>query len=127
MIERCIEAASQAHVIVSVGRPTATGPERALLEACDELFALERGELVVQGAPDQVFAPGARYRLAVVGGQFAEYSVQLVESGCRLCDVDDRGHYLVQLPAGGSTDLLLDAALDHGLVVLGLEPVFGAP
>ena len=121
----CAEAASEACLIVSAARPEAVGPERRLLEGCDELFQLEQGELVFSGPPRKLFLPGERYRLTVAGAPLAPFAAHLAESGCQIQTRGRTGHYVVLLPAGGNTDLLLDAALAHGLVVLELEPVLG--
>ena len=122
----CAEAAQHCRVIISAARPSSPSPERALLDACDELFVLENGVLVAQGSPAQVFAPNGRYLLTVKGENRAAFSSALNEAGCRVTARDPIGNYLIELPTNGSSDLLLDTALDHGLIVIELEPIFGA-
>lgn len=122
----CAEAGTRARLIVSVDAPTSTGPERALLDSCQELFWLERGELVLSGPPSQVFAPSLRYLLTAAGPKLDEFASALVEAGCRLELRPEPGRYLIELPARESSDLLLDLALDHDLVVLDLDPLYRA-
>ena len=126
MARLCAEAARHSRVIISAPYPESPSPERALLDACDELFLLERGVLAVQGTPASIFAPSGRYSLTVSGENVTAFSRALHEAGCVLTPYSQAGEYAVELPAPVSTDLLLDTALDHGVVVLALEPVFAA-
>ena len=122
----CLEAASYGRVLVSAALPRAPSPERSLLDACDELFVQKQGLLVAHGAPNDVFAARARYALTVKGEQISAFAQTLREAGVRLEPRARPGSFTVELPAegGASTDRLLDAALEHGLIVLELEPLF---
>ena len=124
----CGEAAAHGRVLLSAALPSSPSPERSLLDTCDELFVQRRGALVSQGAPSLVFAAGMRYSLTVKGPQMAEFSQSLREAGVRLEPLHQTGSFSVELPGGasGSSDLLLDTALEHGLIVLELEPLFGS-
>ncbi|HKO46442.1 MAG TPA: hypothetical protein VJV79_01885 [Polyangiaceae bacterium] len=125
MARLCGEAAAHGRVLLSAALPSSASPERNLLNACDELFVHRQGALVSAGAPSAVFAAGTRYSLAVKGSQIAAFSQTLREAGVRLEPRTADGSFSVELPSGASasTDLLLDAALDHGLIVLELEPL----
>ncbi len=118
----CAVTARRSRVIVSVAPPSTPSPERSLLDDCQELFVLERGALVGQGSPNQIFAPSARYRMRVDGAGVAAFTAQLQAAGCRVSARE--GQYMVDLPQQGNTDLLLDAALSAALTVLELEPLF---
>jgi len=122
----CGEAAAHSRVLLSAALPASPSPERSLLDACDELLVHARGAIVAQGAPEAVFAAGARYSLSVRGERIAAFSAALHEAGVRLEPRAQPGSFSVVLPdaANASTDLLLDTALDHGLVVVELEPLF---
>jgi ABC-type multidrug transport system ATPase subunit len=124
----CIEASAHSCLLLSSNVPSSPSPERSLLDACGELFVLEQGALVVHGAPSAVFAAGARYSLAVKGTKVEDFVGVLRAAGMRLEARAQAGSFNVELPGAGSesTDLLLDAALDHGLIVLELEPIFVA-
>ena len=127
IVRLCGIAAQRSRVIVSSAAPSSPSPERSLMDGCEELFWLERGTLIRQGSPAQVFAPGVRYALTVKGSQVAAFSAALSSAGCRLSERDGTGRYWVELPEHGNSDLLLDAALAAELVVLELEPWFAAP
>lgn len=118
----CGEAAKRSRVIVSALFPSSPSPEHALLDACQELCVLSRGALVAQGAPSQILAPSRRYLLSVSGAKAAAFSGVLQAAGCQPSE-RGLGRYLVKLPEGGTSDLLLDAALASELVVLELQPV----
>jgi len=121
----CGEAAAQSRVLVSASLPSSPSSERSLLDACDELFVCKHGVLVAQGAPNSVFATGTRYALTVKGARIEDFSSALRAAGLRLEARTAAGSFNVDLPeAGESTDRLLDAALEHDLVVLELEPLF---
>jgi len=123
-IERlCVEAAAHGRLVLSSDLPSSASPERSLLDTCDELFLRKHGALLAHGAPSSVFASGARYSLTVKGTGIAAFSQALREAGVVLEPSAQGGHFSVELPEGGSTDLLLDAALDHGLIVVELEPL----
>ena len=121
----CEEAARHARVIISAAPPSSPSPERTLLDACEALFVLENGVLVAEGSPAQVFVANGRYLLTVKGENAAAFATALNEAGCRVTPRARTGNYLIELPATSSSDLLLDTALDHGLIVLELEPIFG--
>jgi len=118
----CREASAHCRVILSSALPDAASAERSLLEACDELFVSRPGTPLTHGAPSQIFAGGAHYAITVKGQQIAAFSQALSGAGVRLEPRAEAGSFDAELPENGSTDLLLDAALDHGLVVLQLEP-----
>lgn len=120
----CVEAAAHARLIVSALQPSSPSPERTLLDGCIELFLNDRGGLIAHGTPAQVFTGSDRYSLTVSGPRLAEYERALGAAGCELDTQPRVGRYVVRLPANASTDLLLDSALDFGLVVLDLEPLF---
>jgi ABC-type multidrug transport system ATPase subunit len=124
----CGEAAAHNRVLLSAAFPSAASPERSLLSACDELLVHKHGELVATGAPSSVFALGTRYSLSVKGSEIAAFSRVLRDAGVRLEPRTQPGSFSVELPkaASANTDLLLDTALDHGLIVLELEPIFAA-
>ncbi len=124
----CGEAAAHSRVLLSAALPSSPSAERSLLDACDELIVLKHGALVAQGPPSSVFAVGTRYSLSVKGPQIAAFSQTLRAAGVRLEPGSQEGHFSVELPGEGSasTDLLLDAALDNGLIVLELEPLFAS-
>ena len=119
----CTEAAKRSRLIVSANFPRAPSPEHALLDACQELCVISRGAVLAQGAPNQILAPSTRYLLCVRGAKAAAFSGVLEAAGCRLSESGGPGRYLVELPEGGSSDLLLDAALGSQLVVLELRPL----
>lgn len=127
IVRLCGIAAQRSRVIVSSGVPGSPSPDRSLMDGCEQLFWLERGTLIRQGTPAEVFAPGLRYALTVKGAQVAAFSAALGTAGCRLSQRDGAGRYWVELPEHGSSDLLLDAALAAELVVLELEPLLSAP
>jgi len=121
----CGEAGAHSRVLLSAAMPSSPSAERSLLDSCDELLVQRHGALVAQGAPSSVFAPGTRYTLTVKGPKIADFSGALRGAGVRLEARAESGRFSVELPAGGaSTDLLLDTALEHGLTVLELEPLF---
>jgi len=111
---------------LSAPLPTSPSPERSLLDTCEELFVRKHGALVARGAPSSVFATGSRYSLTVKGPAITEFSQALRHAGVALEPGSQVGSFNVELPASenGSSDLLLDSALAHGLIVLELEPVF---
>ena len=121
----CTEASAHSRVLLSADFASSPGPERNLLSACDELLVRRQGELIASGTPSSVFALGTRYSLSVKGPRIADFSRVLGEAGVRLEARDQAGRFSVELPqANANTDLLLDAALDHDLIVLELEPLF---
>jgi len=122
----CAEAAVHGRVLLSTPVPRSPSAERSLLDGCDEVIVHRRGELVAKGAPSSVFAPGTRYLLAVKGPGIESFSRVLREAFVRLEPREQAGSFRVELPeaSGANTDLLLDTALDHGLIVLELEPLF---
>ncbi len=120
----CGEASAHSRVLLSAEFPSTPSAERSLLDSCDELFLRKHGVLVSHGAPSSVFAAGARYLLSVTGPRIAAFSEALREAGVELEPRAQAGSFSVLLPSRASTDLLLDVALDHGLIVLELEPVF---
>jgi len=124
----CGEAGAHSRVLLSSALPSSPSPERSVLTACDELFVYKQGQLVAAGAPSSVFALGTRYSLSVKGPRIAAFSQALRDAGVRLEPQSQAGSFHVELPpaSSASTDLLLDAALDHGLIVLELEPLFAA-
>ncbi len=119
----CVEAGRHGRVILSTPAPNSPSPERSVLETCTELFLLERGVLVAQGTPAQVFAPSGRYLLSVSGENLSDYASALQAAGCVVSARDQAGDYVVQLPASGNTDILLDTALEQRVIVLELEPL----
>jgi ABC-type multidrug transport system ATPase subunit len=134
----CAHVAERSAVIISSELPQSPSAERALLEACDELFRLEHGALIAQGPPRAVLAPSARYRLTLTGSQHGELATALGTAGCQLTLqpapttfsgllAADRAvtRYWVELPETASADLLLDTALEAGVTVLELEPMLG--
>jgi ABC-type multidrug transport system ATPase subunit len=136
----CWHAAEQSRVIVSLAVPSTPSAERALLDECDELFLLERGALVAQGRPEAVFSPSARYFVTLAGSRDRELQAALTRAGCQLTQQPSPTafgalltpgrrvtRYLIELPPGASSNLLLDAALDTGETLLELEPVFASP
>ncbi|MEI9937220.1 MAG: hypothetical protein WDO69_08330 [Pseudomonadota bacterium] len=120
----CGEANAHGRVLLSAALPSSPSAERSLLDGCDELFVHQRGALVAEGAPSSVFALGTRYLLSVKGQRVAAFSQALRDAGVRLEPRTQAGSFSVELAEKGSTDLLLDSALDHGLTVLELEPLF---
>jgi ABC-type multidrug transport system ATPase subunit len=135
----CAHAAERSRVVVSSALPGTPSAERALLDTCGELFLLQRGALLAHGSADAVFAPSARYLLTLVGSQSAELATALGTAGCKVSQQASPTtlsallaagsrvtRYLVELPAPGSPDLLLDSALATGVTVLELEPLFTA-
>ena len=124
----CVEAAAHSRLVLSADLPSSPSPERSLLDTCDELFVLVQGVLVAQGTPSAVFAAGSRYALRVQGDKLADFADALRARGVRLEARAELGRFNVELPATSneSTDVLLDTALDHGLVVLELKPIFVA-
>ena len=92
---------------------------------------------MAHGSALTVFAPSARYFLTLAGVTDHELLATLGAHGCQLTPQSSPTtfgdllasnrritRYLVELPLPGSPDLLLDAALDAGVTVLELEPVF---
>ncbi|HEX2669235.1 MAG TPA: hypothetical protein VHM25_00105 [Polyangiaceae bacterium] len=124
----CVEAATRSRLVLSADVPSSPSPERSLLDACDELFVLDRGVLVAHGAPSAVFAAGSRYAICVKGDKIEGFVDTLRTLGVQVEARAEVGRFNVELPSAGSesTDVLLDTALDHGLVVLELEPIFVA-
>jgi len=118
----CSQAAKHSRLIVSAGFPTTPSPERALLDACQELCVLSGGALVAQGSPNQILAPGSRYLLRVSGAKSAAFAAALRDAGCRLSERDGSGRYLIDLPESAGSETVLDAALALGVVVLELQP-----
>ena len=122
----CLEAGVSSRVILSTPLPSSPSAERSLLDACDELFLLERGVLVARGTSSQVLAPNGRYLLSLSGENSAAYEAALREAGCVVSPRDQLGDYVIELPPNGNTDLLLDSALDQNVIVLELEPLSGS-
>ena len=124
----CVEAAARGRLLLSADLPSSPSPERSLLDACDELFVLAQGVLVAHGTPNAVFAAGSRYALSVKGDKIEGFANALRARGVRLEARAEVGRFNVELASSSSesTDVLLDTALDHGLVVLELEPIFVA-
>ena len=122
----CGEAAAHGRVLLSAALPSSPSAERSLLDSCEELFVQRQGTLVAHGAPSAVFGVFARYSLAVKGERIADFSATLRSAGVEIEPRDQPGSFVVELPAsaGVGSDLLLDAALDHDLIVLELEPLF---
>jgi len=120
----CLEAAAHSRLLVSADLPNSPSPERTLLDACDELFVLAGGELAAHGPPNAVFAAGARYSLRVKGTKIATFVDSLRTQGVHIEARTDADRFNIELPANANTDLLLDTALDHDLIVLELEPLF---
>ncbi len=133
----CAHAAERSRLIVSTALPSTPSAERALLDACNELFVLKHGTLVAHGSPSHVFAPSPRYLLTLVGAKNGDFAAALSRVGCQVTEqaspkafnallaVGSRvTRYLIELPEPSSQSLLLDAALEQGVTVLELEPVF---
>ena len=123
----CAVASEHSRVIVSAPYPHSPSAERALLDACDELFVLEGGTLIAQGPPSTLFAPAQRYLITVKGSKIAAFAAALSGAGCTLDTRSPPGHFSVDLPLDATTDLLLDTALAHDLIVLELEPLYARP
>jgi ABC-type multidrug transport system ATPase subunit len=119
----CYEAGAHCRVLLSAAVPSSPSAERSLLDRCDELFVRSRGALVAHGAPGSVFAARARYSLKVKGAQVAEFSRALADAGVQLERRSLSDDFSVALPESVSTDLLLDTAIEHELIVLELEPL----
>lgn len=124
----CVEAAAHSRLVLSADLPSSPSAERSLLDTCDELFVLDRGVLVAHGTPSVVFAAGSRYSVRVKGDKMADFLESLRALKVRIEPGAQVGRFSVQLPASSTagTDLLLDTALEHGLTVLELEPIFTA-
>lgn len=120
----CAEAALQARVVIANPWPLTTSFERALLETCEELLLIEDGKLLVQGPPSQLFQATGHYLVTVTGDQLEAFGAALRDAGCRLQPRADAGHWSLELPQAASTDLVLDLALEHRVIVLELEPVY---
>jgi ABC-type multidrug transport system ATPase subunit len=132
----CAHAAERSRLIISADVPSTANAERALLDACDELFLLEDGALVAHGSAESVLAPSARYLVTLIGAKDSELVAALNAAGCQLgaqpspttfsallAPNSRVTRYLVELPEAASSNLVLDAALDAGLTVLELEPL----
>jgi ABC-type multidrug transport system ATPase subunit len=117
------ELGRSSRIIVSCPLPGTPSPERSLLDACDELFVFVGGELVADGAPSKVFAQSGRYLISVAGERVPELLRTLEAAGCELVPRARPGSFRVTLPERQSSDLLLDSALDTGVVVHELEPL----
>jgi len=122
----CVEAGASSRLILSAALPNAPSAERSLLEACDELFLLERELLVASGAPSRVLLASGRYLLTLSGTNTAGYESALREAGCVVTPRAQAGEYVVDLPPNGNTDVVLDTALDQRMTVLELEPLHGS-
>lgn len=124
----CAEAAQHSRLLLTADLPSSPSSERSLLDSVQELFVVERGELIAQGAPSSVFAAGFRYGIRVKGQNIDDFSNALRARGVKVEGRAEYGRFRVELPqaSGESSDLLLDTALEHGLVVLELEPIFVA-
>jgi ABC-type multidrug transport system ATPase subunit len=135
----CAHAATRSRLIVSAALPSTPSPERTLLDDCAELFVMQHGTLVAEGPPETVFAPSARFLVSITGVKASEFAGALTGAGCRLTQQTNRAafgallatssrvtRYLVELPQPASPDLVLDTALEQGVTVLELEPLFGA-
>ena len=122
----CGETAAHSRVLLSTAQPRTPSPERSLLDSCDQLFERKHDGLLTQGAPSSLFAASSRYAISVKGPHIAAFSQALREAGVLLEPRAQTGSFSVVMPESSSTDLLLDAALDHGLLVLELEPLFAS-
>jgi len=126
--------AARSRLIVTALLPLTPSPDRNLLDACSELVVRERAGLT-SGPPDVVLEPPPRYLLTLVGRGGAEFSAIVSAAGARLSSARvfesvsrvlprdaQLTSYLVDLPPGSTTDLLVDAALAAGMVLIDLEP-----
>jgi ABC-type multidrug transport system ATPase subunit len=122
----CVEAGIGSRLILSAPFPSSPSAERSLLDTCDEVLWLKRGLVVARGTPGQVLAPSGRYLLSVRGQNGAAYERTLREAGYAVTAREQPGEYVIELPANGNTDALLDSALEQRMVVLELEPLHGS-
>jgi ABC-type multidrug transport system ATPase subunit len=133
----CLHASERSRVILSCATPTTPSPERALLDQCQELFAIAQGTLLAHGAPEALFSATSRYLVTLSGTRYEEFAHTLGETGCELTQQPSPAvlnafvsrdaqltRYMLELPTAGSTDLVLDAALHSGMIVLELEPIW---
>jgi len=121
----CGEAAAHSRLVLSSNLPASPSPERSLLDTCDDLFVVARGELLARGAPSAVFAASSRYTLCVTGDNIAAYASALGVQGVRVEARTEPGRFHVELPQTGteSSDVLLDTALEQGVIIVELEPL----
>lgn len=133
----CAHAATHSRLLVSAALPSTPSPERSLLDDCAELFLVQHGALVAEGPPELVFAPSARFLVSITGIKAGDFAGALTGAGCRLTQQTSRTtfnallapgsrvtRYLIELPQPASPDLVLDTALEQGVTVLELEPLF---
>ena len=122
----CLEAARHSRLLVSSERPSTPSAERTLLDQCDDLLVLDDDGRLTRGTPEAIFAPSGRYLMTVKGSAIPAFAAALGAAHCRLAPGHAPGSYAIELPGDSTTDLLLDTALSHDLIVLELTPLFGS-
>lgn len=134
LIDRVLASSA---VIASVVRPHDDPAERALVDRLGRVLVLEASTLVAHGSAEQVFRAGPRYAVTVTRAA-TEFSGALRAAGATveaalapklasaiLAPGTDAlpARFLVELPEGGGTDLILDAALGAGAPIVELWPL----
>lgn len=106
--------------ILSVGRLTPPSPEAELVRGASDVCVLRAGELLLHGAPDDLWSEGYLLEVTVHGGG-ANLHQELRSRGARV-----RGgptHYAVTLPAAMSVTDLLGLAAEVGAPVVRCVPL----
>lgn len=120
LLRTLVAAAEGRRAIVSVARLDPSTPEGALARTASHIAVLSRGELALDGPPEEIFA-GARLYALTIRANADELRALLATKG-----VDLRGgplRYAASLPAGASSNVLLAAARSVRAVVVELIPI----
>ncbi len=127
------------HLLVSSRALPRSGPEHALFEGADEVIVLTAGALVGRGPLSFFEAPGHRYLVSVLRGggplverlesaglevAIANPSGQFVPvTGGAGSDTAEAARLVVSVPEAGTTDAIVEAALQVGAPIVELLPL----
>ena len=116
-----------------------SGPEHALFEGADEVIVLAAGALVGRGPLSSFAAPGDRYLVSVLRGgpalveqlESAGLSVAVASpsgqfvpvAGAAGSDIAEGARLVVGVPEAGTTDAIVEAALQVGAPIVELSPL----
>jgi ABC-2 type transport system ATP-binding protein len=121
-------AADGRRLAIVLSSPSGSGPEARYVQTADYVVVAASGRVVTAGAPATVLRPSLRYVLFATRGANA-LSTLLEERGIgvrRLGSASDgaeAARFVVELPEGSTTDVLIDAALRAEAPLIELSPI----